>query len=81
LTVFPAIREEAGTAIVEDDRICFLRARVDGTIWVNDCGSDGKPARWKLEAERILQRSCSPIHNLVRTEDAKVRAGVKIIKC
>lgn len=81
LTIFPAIRSEAGIPVVEDRRLCFLRARVDGTIWVNDCGDRGKPSRWKLEAERILQRECSRIHPLVASENATVKGGVKIIEC
>ena len=79
LTIFPAIETETGTPIIEDRTICFLRARVDGTIWVNDCG--GKAERWKREIERILQRDCSEVHRLEATEKATVKANVKIISC
>lgn len=39
-TIFPAIRD-TGTSIVEDDSLCFFRARADESVWVSDCG--GKP--------------------------------------
>lgn len=35
-TIFPAIRQ-AGFAIHEHAQMCFLRARVDESVWVSDC--------------------------------------------
>jgi len=36
-SIFPAIRD-TGTTIVEDDHLCFFRARVDESVWISDCG-------------------------------------------
>jgi hypothetical protein len=68
-TVFPAIRE-TNTTIVEDDFMCFFRARADESVMTNDCeGTRGRIAAPsivknlgsdKIEVlESILGRKCA----------------------
>lgn len=54
ITLFPAIHE-LGIDIVEDESMCFLRTRVDESVWLNDCG-DVEENQQTLES--IIYRSC-----------------------
>lgn len=51
--IFPAI-QELGVSIVEDQKVCFLLARADGSIW-NDCGSSSN----KAIVEKLVNMNCS----------------------
>ena len=52
-TILPAIRA-LSISVDQDQGICFLRARADGSVW-NDCG--GLPFKGLLE--KILNRPCT----------------------
>jgi hypothetical protein len=56
-SLFSAI-QKAGFAIQEDENICFLRARADESIWINDCGKSD--ADNQVAVERIIARLCGP---------------------
>ncbi|GAX23109.1 hypothetical protein FisN_25Lh052 [Fistulifera solaris] len=68
-TIFPAIREalQNDKAIVEHPTMCFLRARVDESVWLNDCDRSVLPSVTKaigdlndiaVSVETALGRSC-----------------------
>jgi hypothetical protein len=62
-TIFPAIRE-TGTSIVEDDYLCFFRARADETVWISDCRGAAHSILKNLGGDKVqvlesvLGRSC-----------------------
>lgn len=62
-SIFPAIREQ-GIEVLADPDICFLRARADGSTWINDCNSRNGAARGfrkidvQLLVEDIVGRPC-----------------------
>jgi hypothetical protein len=49
-TIFPTIRN-TGTAILEDDYMCFFRARADETVQINDC----QDSQERVAASSIMQ--------------------------
>jgi hypothetical protein len=72
-TIFPAIRQ-LGFKILHHQTMCFLRARVDETIWISDCYGSGGVADPKIMeslggsfssvktiVEHIIHRKCSRI--------------------
>jgi hypothetical protein len=62
-TIFPAIRE-TGTSSVEDDYLCFFRARADETVWISDCRGAAHSILKNLGGDKVqvlesvLGRSC-----------------------
>ena len=63
-SIFPAIREIEGVEVVADPDICFLRARADGSTWINDCVTRNGAARGfrridvQALVEDIVGRTC-----------------------
>lgn len=55
-TIFPKIRS-MGYVIYEDPEICFLRARTDHSVWLNDCGRDNLTQR-RQTVEQLVQHPC-----------------------
>ena len=66
-TILPAIRRQ-GISIGVDLRICFLRARADGTVLTSDC--QGGASKGLLE--RLLNKTCPPYRDEV---------GRRLVKC
>lgn len=76
-TIFPAIREK-GVQIVEDNKMCFVRARADETVWIDDCENPRRVIAAKSivarmgdkmsRLEQALGRACTTsaekIHNM-----------------
>ena len=60
-TILPAIRQQ-GISIGVDPRICFLRARADGTVLTADC----KEAASKGLLETLLNKTCNPYRDKVQ---------------
>jgi hypothetical protein len=63
-SIFPAIMEQ-GYGVVPDTDLCFFRARVDGSAWINDCATRNGAAkgfRSKINTqalvEAIVGKSC-----------------------
>lgn len=54
LTILPNIRQ-LGFDVVEDEQMCFLRARADESVWLNDCGDLAENRR---QLERLIGRKC-----------------------
>ena len=72
LTIFPAIHA-LGIDIVEDETMCFLRTRVDESIWLNDCGNVQENQR---TIEAMIQRSCRQSRL-----DENIKKGVVQLEC
>lgn len=72
LTIFPAIRK-LGITIVEDETLCFLRARADESVWVNDCGNVKENKRI---IEHLIHRTC----RIGALED-NLKKGVTQLEC
>jgi hypothetical protein len=66
-TILPAIRRQ-GISIGVDPRICFLRARADGSVLARDC--HGGASKGLLE--RLLNKTCPPYRDEV---------GRRLVKC
>jgi hypothetical protein len=62
-------KDLVGFHVTEHDSMCFLRARVDESVWITDCGGNAQnsiviprlPKDMKGAVERILGRSCGDI--------------------
>jgi hypothetical protein len=66
-SILPAI-EKLGVKVTEHDTMCFLRARTDETVWINDCSKKASdsvlrslPKDPKLAVERIIGRKCGKV--------------------
>lgn len=59
-TIFPAIRNETGVAILPmpSQRLCFLRVRSDASVRFTDCGVGCASDENRKVVEHIVQRSC-----------------------
>lgn len=70
-TLLPAMREASSADIVQDSSICFVRARADATVWINDCERKRfNPLRniandyglftntWRTQLEAALGQKC-----------------------
>ena len=78
-TILPAIRN-AGIEIVEDDALCFLRARSDHSIRLDDCGVQHATRHNQRVVEQIIQRKCirnQTAPNLVFLECAMNSSAVR----
>jgi len=73
-TIFPAI-QQAGFEIQEDANMCFLRARSDETIWLNDCGKAFIDNN-KKRVEALLGRTCRQ-----SKLDENIKKGVVQLQC
>jgi hypothetical protein len=56
-SLFSAIKK-AGYSIQEHESVCFLRARADESVWINDCGKSD--ADNQVAVEQIITRRCGP---------------------
>ncbi|GKY94344.1 hypothetical protein MPSEU_000400300 [Mayamaea pseudoterrestris] len=72
LTIFPAIHA-LGIDIEEDESMCFLRTRVDESVWLNDCGDVDKNRRI---IEPLIKRPCR-----VSRLDENIKKGVIQLEC
>lgn len=77
-TIFPAIRK-LGIAVEEDPGLCFVRARADESLWINDCrrGFRAVTERCAKVVEETLHRKCT-FQPLVGKE---VHKGVVQLTC
>jgi hypothetical protein len=71
-TIFPAIHS-LGIDIVEDESLCFLRTRVDESLWVNDCGIVDENQR---TIESLIKRPCR-----MSRLDENLKKGVIQLEC
>jgi hypothetical protein len=73
-SLFSAIRKlQESITIQEDSSICFLRARADESVWINDCG---KVPENRVAVERVIARACGP-----PTKLPGPKKGVRQIDC
>ena len=81
-TIFPLIRD-LGINIVTDPSVCFLRARTDGTVWIEDCVKPGRQRRQVIQAlQSITGITCHPErqdYSNVETLDCSAHANYKLL--
>jgi hypothetical protein len=56
--IFPYIEKEFGYTLHQNKRVCFVRVRADGGIWIDDCRRDG--GKFPQNATYLLQKTLLP---------------------